>query len=77
MAIEPMVHFFRIRRGTHKSNRRWLLPPDVDGDEDPSGIAPAPVVGTMDQRAQYGAAFDASEYLRTLRSLECQPNRLN
>jgi hypothetical protein len=36
-----------------------LLPPDVDGEEDPSGIAPAPVVGTMDQGAQYGAPFDA------------------
>jgi len=36
-----------------------LLPPDVDGDEDPRGNAPAPVVGTMDQGAQYGAPFDA------------------
>jgi len=36
-----------------------LLPADVDGDEDPLGNAPAPVVGTMDQGAQYGAPFDA------------------
>src|SRR5215472_4227476 len=36
-----------------------LLPPDVDGEEDPSDTAPAPVVGTMDQGAQYGAPFDA------------------
>jgi hypothetical protein len=36
-----------------------LLPADVDGEEDPPGNAPAPVVGTMDQGAQYGAPFDA------------------
>jgi hypothetical protein len=36
-----------------------LLPADVDGGEDPGDTAPAPVVGTMDQGAQYGAPFDA------------------
>jgi hypothetical protein len=55
-----MVHFF-LDSAVVPINQigDGLLPPDVDGDEDPSGIAPAPVVGTMDQGAQYGAPFDA------------------
>jgi hypothetical protein len=36
-----------------------LLPADIDGDQEPSNGTPAPVVGTMDQGAQYGAPFDA------------------
>jgi hypothetical protein len=36
-----------------------LLPADVDGDEEPGDRVPAPVVGTMDNGAQYGAPFDA------------------
>src|SRR5260370_8329146 len=55
-----MVHFF-LDSAVVPINQigDGLLPPDVDGDEDPSGIAPPPVVGTMDQGAQYGAPFDA------------------
>jgi hypothetical protein len=36
-----------------------LLPADIDGDQEPSNGTPAPIVGTMDQGAQYGAPFDA------------------
>jgi hypothetical protein len=55
-----MVHFFLDSAVVPVSQiGDGLLPADVDGDEDPSGSAPAPVVGTMDQGAQYGAPFDA------------------
>jgi hypothetical protein len=36
-----------------------LLPADIDGDGEPSDGTPAPIVGTMDQGARYGAPFDA------------------
>jgi hypothetical protein len=35
-----------------------LLPPDVDGKTKPRNDAPAPIVGTMDSGAPYGAPFD-------------------
>ena len=36
-----------------------LLPPDVDGKTKPKTDAPAPIVGTQDDGAGYGATFDA------------------
>jgi hypothetical protein len=36
-----------------------LLPPDLDGNTKPKSDAPAPIVGTQDDGAGYGAAFDA------------------
>jgi hypothetical protein len=36
-----------------------LLPPDMDGKQKPKENAPAPVVGTQDDGAGYGATFDA------------------
>jgi len=36
-----------------------LLPPDVDGTTKPKADAPAPIVGTQDDTAPYGATFDA------------------
>jgi hypothetical protein len=36
-----------------------LLPPDIDGTRRPRDIAPAPIVGTQDDGAGYGATFDA------------------
>jgi hypothetical protein len=36
-----------------------LLPPDVDGKTKPRNDAPAPIVGTQDDGAGYGATFDA------------------
>jgi hypothetical protein len=36
-----------------------LLPPDVDGKTKPKNDAPAPIVGTQDDNAPYGATFDA------------------
>jgi hypothetical protein len=36
-----------------------LLPPDVDGNTKPPKGAPAPIVGTQDDAASYGATFDA------------------
>ena len=36
-----------------------LLPPDVDGKTKPRNDAPAPIVGTQDDNAPYGATFDA------------------
>ena len=36
-----------------------LLPPDVDGKTKPKNDAPAPIVGTQDGNAPYGATFDA------------------
>ena len=36
-----------------------LLPPDVDGNTKPPKDAPAPIIGTQDDNASYGAAFDA------------------
>ena len=36
-----------------------LLPPDMDGNRRPIDGAPAPVVGTQDDAAGYGATFDA------------------
>jgi hypothetical protein len=36
-----------------------LLPPDIDGRTMPANGAPAPIVGTQDDNASYGAAFDA------------------
>jgi hypothetical protein len=36
-----------------------LLPPDVDGKQKPKDSAPAPIVGTQDDNAPYGATFDA------------------
>ncbi len=36
-----------------------LLPPDIDGKTKPANGAPAPLVGTQDDDATYGATFDA------------------
>jgi hypothetical protein len=36
-----------------------LLPPDMDGHRRPIDGAPAPIVGTQDDSADYGATFDA------------------
>jgi hypothetical protein len=36
-----------------------LLPPDIDGTRRPIDGAPAPIVGTQDDGAGYGATFDA------------------
>ena len=36
-----------------------LLPPDIDGRRMPANDAPAPIVGTQDDNASYGATFDA------------------
>ena len=36
-----------------------LLPPDMDGNRRPIDGAPAPIVGTQDDSADYGATFDA------------------
>jgi hypothetical protein len=36
-----------------------LLPPDVDGTRRPQDHVPAPIVGTQDDGAGYGATFDA------------------
>ncbi|KAF5407693.1 MAG: hypothetical protein Udaeo2_21920 [Candidatus Udaeobacter sp.] len=36
-----------------------LLPPDIDGNRRPINGAPAPIVGTQDDAAGYGATFDA------------------
>src|SRR5437899_5583955 len=36
-----------------------LLPADVDGNTKPPKDAPAPIIGTQDDNASYGAAFDA------------------
>jgi hypothetical protein len=36
-----------------------LLPPDIDGKTKPANGAPAPLVGTQDDDASYGGAFDA------------------
>jgi len=36
-----------------------LLPPDIDGRRMPANGAPAPIVGTQDDNADYGATFDA------------------
>jgi hypothetical protein len=36
-----------------------LLPPDMDGNRRPIDGAPAPIVGTQDDSASYGATFDA------------------
>jgi hypothetical protein len=36
-----------------------LLPPDIDGNRRPIDGAPAPIVGTQDDSADYGATFDA------------------
>jgi hypothetical protein len=36
-----------------------LLPPDMDGHRRPIDGAPAPIVGTQDDDASYGATFDA------------------
>ena len=36
-----------------------LLPPDVDGTTKPKNDVPAPIVGTQDDDAPYGATFDA------------------
>src|SRR5215510_10839869 len=36
-----------------------LLPADIDGTRQPKEDAPAPIVGTQDDNADYGATFDA------------------
>lgn len=36
-----------------------LLPPDIDGKDKPKNGVPAPIVGTQDDDADYGATFDA------------------
>jgi len=36
-----------------------LLPPDIEGRRKPANDAPAPIVGTQDDNASYGATFDA------------------
>src|SRR5438067_9138057 len=36
-----------------------LLPPDIEGRRMPANGAPAPIVGTQDDNASYGATFDA------------------
>jgi hypothetical protein len=36
-----------------------LLPPDIDGNRRPQARVPAPIIGTQDDGAGYGATFDA------------------
>jgi hypothetical protein len=36
-----------------------LLPPDIDGRTMPVNDSPAPIIGTQDDNADYGATFDA------------------
>jgi hypothetical protein len=36
-----------------------LLPPDIDGNKPPKEDTPAPIIGTQDDNAPYGATFDA------------------
>jgi hypothetical protein len=36
-----------------------LLPPDIDGKQQPKNEVPAPIVGTQDDGGPYGATFDA------------------
>ena len=36
-----------------------LLPPDIDGRTMPANDSPAPIIGTQDDNADYGATFDA------------------
>lgn len=36
-----------------------LLPADIDGKQKPKGDVPAPIIGTQDDGASYGATFDA------------------
>src|SRR5438309_3148015 len=36
-----------------------LLPPDIDGRRMPANDSPAPIIGTQDDNASYGATFDA------------------
>jgi hypothetical protein len=36
-----------------------LLPPDMDGKKPPKKNTPAPIIGTQDDNASYGATFDA------------------
>src|SRR5438552_4374931 len=36
-----------------------LLPPDIDGRTKPANDSPAPIIGTQDDDADYGATFDA------------------
>lgn len=36
-----------------------LLPPDIDGKTKPKNNVPAPIIGTQDDNATYGAPFDA------------------
>src|SRR5437667_5856925 len=36
-----------------------LLPPDTDGRRMPANDSPAPIIGTQDDNASYGATFDA------------------
>ena len=36
-----------------------LLPPDIDGKQKPKNEDPAPIIGTQDDGALYGATFDA------------------
>src|SRR5947207_691311 len=38
---------------------RWLLSPDIDGRTKPANDSPAPIIGTQDDDADYGATFDA------------------
>jgi hypothetical protein len=43
----------------HRSIGDGLLPPDIDGKTKPMNDVPAPIVGTQDDDAPYGATFDA------------------
>jgi hypothetical protein len=55
-----MVHFFLDSAVVPLSLiGDGLLPADIDGTAQPTEDAPAPIVGTQDNNASYGATFDA------------------
>jgi hypothetical protein len=55
-----MVHFFLDSAVVPLSLiGDGLLPADIDGTAQPAEDAPAPIVGTQDNNASYGATFDA------------------
>jgi hypothetical protein len=55
-----MVHFFLDSAVVPLSLiGDGLLPADIDGTSQPTEDAPAPIVGTQDDNASYGATFDA------------------
>jgi hypothetical protein len=55
-----MVHFFLDSAVVPLSLiGDGLLPADIDGTRQPTEDAPAPIIGTQDDNASYGATFDA------------------